>query len=160
MIIDEKGKLFGKINIIDLVILLVVVVAVAVLGIKFASPKMASSTTKTHVAMYYAEEVPEYVADDVKVGDKLMDEARNVELGTVTDVKIDESVYYSNNSSGVVVKSSKEGYKSVLITSEVEATPFEHGMIVNSSRYYIGHTFTLLSGKAKLYLKVYDINLK
>lgn len=34
-IIDEKGKLFGKINIIDLLVILLVVVVAAVLGIKF-----------------------------------------------------------------------------------------------------------------------------
>lgn len=33
--IDEKGKLFGKINIIDLLVLLVVVIAAVVLAVKF-----------------------------------------------------------------------------------------------------------------------------
>ena len=34
-IIDEKGKLFGKINVIDLLVILLVLVVAAVLGIKF-----------------------------------------------------------------------------------------------------------------------------
>ena len=34
-IIDEKGKIFGKINVIDLLVILLVVVVAAVLGIKF-----------------------------------------------------------------------------------------------------------------------------
>ena len=33
--IDEKGRLFGKLNIVDLLVILVVLVAVVVLGVKF-----------------------------------------------------------------------------------------------------------------------------
>ena len=33
--IDEKGRLFGKINIVDLIVLLVIVIAAVVVGMKF-----------------------------------------------------------------------------------------------------------------------------
>ena len=36
--IDEKGRLFGKINIVDLLVILVIVIAAAVLGVKFLGP--------------------------------------------------------------------------------------------------------------------------
>lgn len=36
--IDEKGRLFGKINIVDLLVILVVVIAAVVLGMKFLRP--------------------------------------------------------------------------------------------------------------------------
>ncbi len=36
--IDEKGRLFGKINIVDLLVILVLVIAAVVLGVKFLKP--------------------------------------------------------------------------------------------------------------------------
>ena len=33
--IDEKGRLFGKINIVDLIVILVIVIAAVVGGMKF-----------------------------------------------------------------------------------------------------------------------------
>lgn len=44
--IDEKGRLFGKINIVDLIVILVIVIAAVVVGMKFwaAATETAPST--------------------------------------------------------------------------------------------------------------------
>lgn len=50
--IDEKGRLFGKINIVDLLVILVIVIAAVVLGMKFlggSGSGGALNPTKTHV---------------------------------------------------------------------------------------------------------------
>ncbi len=46
-IINEKGKLFGIINIIDLCVLLVILIAVGAFGYKTFAPKLSSAPTKT-----------------------------------------------------------------------------------------------------------------
>ena len=52
--IDEKGRLFGKINIVDLLVILVVIIAAAVLGVKFLKPgggsAIGSGSSGTHVS--------------------------------------------------------------------------------------------------------------
>ncbi len=161
MIIDEKGKLFGKVNIIDLVIILVIIAAVAFVGFKFLAPGMNNADTAGVAEVkFYIEEVSDFVADKIQIGDRLMDEAKNVSLGVVTNIEFAPAVSYGTNSEGKWVTSSKEGYKSMILTGEVQATKYDHGMIVNASKYYVGHTFVLLAGKSKLYLRVYDINFK
>ena len=51
--IDEKGRLFGKINIVDLLVILVIVIAAVVLGMKFLKPGSTGTVggggTTTHV---------------------------------------------------------------------------------------------------------------
>lgn len=51
--IDEKGRLFGKINIVDLLVILVIVIAAVVLGMKFLKPGSSGiaggSSVKHHV---------------------------------------------------------------------------------------------------------------
>lgn len=45
--IDEKGRLFGKINIVDLLVILVVLIAAVVLGWKFLKPNVPGSDLET-----------------------------------------------------------------------------------------------------------------
>ena len=51
--IDEKGRLFGKINIVDLLVILVIIIAAVVLGMKFLKPGgstvIGGGTKTTHV---------------------------------------------------------------------------------------------------------------
>lgn len=49
--IDDKGRLFGKINIVDLLVILVIIIAAAVLGVKFLGPDstIAVNPKTTHV---------------------------------------------------------------------------------------------------------------
>ena len=46
-IIDEKGRLFGKINLIDLLVLVLVVAVVLAVGWKLVGKKAAASIKKT-----------------------------------------------------------------------------------------------------------------
>ena len=54
MIIDKNGKVFGKINIIDLLVLIVLVAAIFVVGSRFLLPKQKS--TQTIQMQFYLEE--------------------------------------------------------------------------------------------------------
>ena len=49
--IDEKGRLFGKINIVDLLVILVILIGAAVVAVKFLGPgsTAAINPVKTHV---------------------------------------------------------------------------------------------------------------
>ena len=161
MIIDEKGKLFGKINIIDLIIAVVIIAAIGIVGYKFViAPKAQQGGQSVAEIKFYTEEVSDFVAEKIDIGDKLMDEGKNVSLGVVTNIELGPAVSYGTDTEGKWVTSSREGYQSMILTGEVEATKFDHGMIVDASKYYVGHTFVLLAGEAKLYLRVYDINFK
>ena len=51
--IDEKGRLFGKINIVDLLVILVILIAAAVLGVKFLSPNSSVSVNPKTIHVTY-----------------------------------------------------------------------------------------------------------
>ena len=162
MFIDEKGKLFGKINVIDLIIIVVIIAAIGILGYRFLGPASNvmgdNNNGQTAIVKYYIEEASDFVANQVQVGDKCSDETRNIALGTVTNVEIADADSVGTNAEGQMVKTSKPGHKSMIITTEVPATEFEHGAVIGGVKYYVGHSFTLLAGKAKLWLRVYDIS--
>ena len=67
--IDEKGRLFGKINIVDLLVVLVIIIAAAVLGVKFLGPNgtVAVNPKTTHVTyQVLVESVRPEVYENVK----------------------------------------------------------------------------------------------
>lgn len=70
-LIDEKGKLFGLVNPIDLLVVLLIVLIAggAVYKLKFSA---AGSAAKTVYATVRIPLVIPYVADKVKVGDKIV----------------------------------------------------------------------------------------
>ena len=159
MIIDKKGKLFGKINVIDLLIIAVLILAAAIFGYKYLSGgETVVSTSKPATITFYAEEVSDFVLDGtIKEGDMIYDVQEKSNIGTVKSVAYGDSVSYLSNSEGEWVKGSKPDYKSVTITCEAYGTEFPHGIVIADNNYYIGHSLTIAAGKAKIYLRVSNI---
>lgn len=155
----EKGKI--KLNPIDCIIILVILAAVAFVAYKVVGQKAMTNTDGTKYEIsYYFEEVPDYAADIIKSGDPIMDEAKNIPIGKITDVKTDAAVVYSPDSNGMIQKSGKDGYKSVTLKTEVNATDYEYGVEISGAKYSVGHTFTVRAGKSKLYGRVMSIDKK
>lgn len=156
MIIDKKGKLFGKINIIDFLILVVLVVAIGVVGVRFLKPD--AKGTETLRIKYYIEEVDSWVAEKIQVGSALYDGTNDIPIGTVTAVETAAPRTWGVTADGQYVLSPREGYCSLTITSEVEGVKTNIGAEVSGNRYGVGHSMVLYAGDAKMYLRVQDIS--
>ena len=159
--IDKNGKVFGKINIIDLIVILVIVAAALMFGVSHFTNRGGNVTTvsegqSTYIT-FYAEEVPDFVVDKLEEGAKVYDVDMKSELGEVVSYEVAPAVSYAANSDGESVLTSREKYKSVKITAKVNGTPTDYGISVNDNQYGVGHSLTIRAGAAKIYLKVYDV---
>ena len=90
-IIDRNGRLFGKISIIDLVVVAVVIVMAFALYVKTNHNEITSTSTPDSTITYQmlVRGVRTYVADAVQVGDHVYDQDRNSgggSLGVITDI--------------------------------------------------------------------------
>ena len=153
----KNGKLFGKINIIDFLVVLVILVAVAAVAAFVFMPK---DTGDELVMKFMIEEVDEFVADKVNIGNALYDNDFSISLGYVTDIEKGPSVSYFENKDGTYSRIAKEGLYSMIITGEVMGEKTSLGAEIGGKKYGVGHSFVLRAGDAKLYLRVYDIQLK
>ncbi|MBM6975125.1 DUF4330 family protein [Intestinimonas butyriciproducens] len=79
--VDERGKLFGKLNIIDLLVILLLIVAVALIGWKVTRKDGASNASRTiltytveveGVDQEVYEGIKAYVPGESGIGDQLM----------------------------------------------------------------------------------------
>lgn len=152
--IDEKGRLFGKVNIVDLAIVLVILAAAAYLGLTFLGPDSTAATTQEVLISFYYEECPDYVADSIEIGASIWDSSDNVTIGTVLSTSQADSITYLLDDDGQTVQTSKDGYCALTVTATAQGVLSDYGVTIGGTLYGIGHTLTMYAGNAKLYLKV------
>ncbi|MGE5613745.1 MAG: DUF4330 domain-containing protein [Bacillota bacterium] len=148
MIIDKNGKLFGKVNIIDILVVAVLLGAVAGAVYKFAkagTTGILSKPDKVRIVIY-CPEYPEYAAgeENIKEGSLVKDAVQGITLGTVTGVEIGEAVGYAVSDEGEFVTSSKPDHVSVSITVEGYGRYTENGLVINNVEYYVGQSIDKL----------------
>ena len=118
---------------------------------------VSGGNTETYVITFTGDEVPNYVAERVELGAPVTDDACVVDLGTVLDVKLDESVSYNTNAAGELVASSRDDSKSIKLYCEVQASDNGYGVTIDGTDFGVGHTMVVRAGDAKMYLTLYDI---
>ena len=159
MIIDKKGKLFGKISIVDILIIFIIIAAALGVYYKFGKTGASPILTKTdpvEITMFM-ESVPEYVVKSIEVGDVVKDRQQNILLGKVTSVKVGPDITYYPDKDGIVRVSSKQGYVSVTITVEGQGLYSDTGVTINGLEYYVYKAFETRVGPANFYFRITDI---
>ena len=102
-LLDEKGRLFGKINVIDLFVLIVIIYAAifAARWIKIAEDPSWAQVTISRAHCTAVTEVPNYIANIAKVGDEIID-VRGKVVGYIEKIepfsgRTPPAIYYSKN---------------------------------------------------------------
>ena len=153
----KDGKLFGKVNIIDCLIVLILLALVAFVGFKFAHRNdETANLTKVRIT-FFGEETPDYVAKVLENGTPILDSKDDVTMGTIESFEVGEPLGYDTDVNGEVQQVIRQGYNSVSITAVGEGILGDHGVTIGGVLYGVGHTLTIYAGKAKLYLKVSGI---
>lgn len=96
--IDEKGKLFGVLNIVDI---LIIVFAAAVVSGAYVFMKnniTKSTPTATYNVTLELKNVEKDFCDSIIPGKTVMDRVQNKPFGTLNDVRIEPSVEYNVSS--------------------------------------------------------------
>ena len=152
--VDKNGKLFGKINLIDFIIVLIVIALVAFVALKVVNKDNGSANLSQVKISFYGEETPDYVAKVLEKGASVLDSKENVTMGTIEDFEVGAPLGYDTNANGEVEEVIRQGYNSVTINAVGQGVLGEHGVTINGVLYGVGHTLTIYAGKAKLYLKI------
>ncbi len=157
--IDKNGKLFGKINIIDLLIILIVIAAVVFFATKLFSP--AQETTKantTKVAVtFYAEDAPTNVTDMLVEGAPSFEETTNVGFGSITSFSSEQAYGWMSDAEGNLVKGPIVGDEYLTVSVEVNGNLTDNGVYLGGRLYCVGANYTMHFGKVMLYSKIVSI---
>lgn len=152
----------AKFNIVDALIVILLISAVAVIGVaKFMSSDSASGDVKTLKITFFAEEVSDSIANGIKQGSIVSDSITEVKFGPCDSVELSESISYisSKDESGSYkyIATSRPGYSSVTLTCTVSAKYSTIGAIIEDNIYGVGHTLDILVGNGRFTARVRDI---
>lgn len=148
--VDEKGKLFGKINLVDFLIILVIIFAVIFLALRIFGIFGGRSNEEVPVRItIVATEVPDYVIDYIVKGEEVWDFGDDIVMGEVEGFEVGDPQGYFYDLNGNMQHIKKEDHSSIELTLIGEAEIDENGAIMEHVTYGVGHSLTLFAGKAK-----------
>lgn len=158
MLIDDKGRVFNKISIIDILFIALIILAGTLAWFKFSGytvkDNVSIKTDKIKI-IFYQEDINNFAANNVKIGDPATEALQNIKFGQVIDIELGESIFWSSDIEGNQVSSPKEGYSSIYITMEGKGIIGPNGILIGNFPYHIGDTITLRVGNSIFFGKIY-----
>lgn len=150
-----------KFNIIDIIVILALLAGAAFVGVRmFGGQETAVSdpaTGNTYQVTFYAECVREDVAATLVLNSKAENASRNMDLGRLVDFTIGESVYYTTDSKGAVIQTTKPGYVSVTLVCELTGVDQSTGLQVGQYMLNVGHSMGVRCGFTEITTIVQNI---
>ena len=140
-IMDNNGRLFGKISVIDVLVILVVAVMAFALHVKNNSLSVTSTNAPgtTITVTVLAENLDLQVADAVAVGDKMYDKDHSTggaAIGKITSIERLDATKTEKLGNGTYAQLSNADGCNLLITLECSGS-------VNEGRYSINRVYEL-----------------
>ncbi len=148
--IDEKGKLFGKMNVVDLVMLIGVVALLAGSMYKLTvdSPISYSPVGTSTTVQYVVKIEGVRNLDMIREGDILYDKESNGALGTIIDVTTEPAKDRLYMTDGEIVVVDLDERVNFLLTLETDG-------FINDRRTYANSNYEIVIGSKKSYYTKY-----
>ena len=136
-IIDENGRLFGKISVIDVIVIIVVVILAAADYVKYGVLDKTSASVQTTPITYtaVASQVSQSNASLLRDGDEIYTDS-GIDLGKIINVDSKPSSFASQTVDGTYVMATADGKFDVALTIEAPCSE-------SNGRYYINRTYEL-----------------
>ncbi len=162
-IIDEKGKLFRVINIIDLVVVLAII-AIAFVGVyKTSVMKKVNvlDNKKAYQMQILIKSVLPEMVEQVASGDTFLEDSSNNVLGQIKKVEANVTKNEVQTSDGRVVVAEVKNRRDVILTVNGEGM-FDDvkGLTFGNKDWQAGGAIVIKSNKVKFLGNIYKIELK
>lgn len=165
-LIDEKGKLFGKVNIVDLIVILIIVAVVCAVGYRLTSSRVnagggnpvSTEEQYCYVTLYSSLVVPE-ISQSLNVGDKLVANSKYTDAEIVS---IDEkpAAYVATNSDGEAVLSEHPIWKDLTVVVREKVDPSSVILKVGNQEARVGYSYILKTQTVETNCKIRGIEFK
>ena len=139
-IIDKNGRLFGKVSVIDVVVVLLVIVLAVALRHKAQLPQTGTTVAETPITIQvWARNLRPEIVDSIHIGDGLYDPDRTTggAIGRVTDIQVSEGTIQGELMNGEIVQLPCEGRVDLIITLEGKGL-VENGRFLLNRVYELG----------------------
>jgi hypothetical protein len=156
--LDDKGRLFGKVSLVDLFAVVVVAAVFYVVYTFTSADERHEAGEERYVTLtFFTPLVHGFTARAVETGVPVIDDDGAIFLGHVTGTEIGEGVRFLPDRLGNEVASSIEGYNSLKIRTRVRA-PMTHGaVLLGGNVYAVGSEAHIWAGNVRVVVHISDI---
>ncbi|MCL2703437.1 MAG: DUF4330 domain-containing protein [Defluviitaleaceae bacterium] len=149
--LDERGKLFGKLNIIDALVILLLVGLVAAVGYRFTASGMTRTADARVRYTLMIEGVRDFTLEYYQIGLRCHDERKHEYIGDIVGVRSEPFIIPLPLSDGTVVMSERPGLLRIFVDIEADARETASSILIN------GVYDLKVGSKVKLNTKFIDV---
>lgn len=159
MLIDRRGKLFGKISIVDIIIVTVILGLFPVIWfLTNTNVKNNMPTESENIKVTFkVDEVPDIFSNSIQNGLSVKVQRQEDYFGKVVDFSVGDRIVYGTNSSGEWIASAKQNYKSAVFVVEGLGKYSDNQALLNGVDLFKGQKIALVVGNTTFYSIVLDI---
>ena len=157
MFIDGRGKLFGKINIADIIIISIIFIIFLFVLTTLTNKNIPSEAADTIRVTFNADDIPDIFSNSIQKGVPVRIQKSDLAFGKVTDVSINDMIFYGVNSEGKWIASAKPNYKSAAFIVEGSGKYLDDKALLGPVELYPGKNIALVLGMTTFYARVVDI---
>lgn len=159
-IIDKRGRLFGLINIVDLLIIVLLLALVAV-GVKRFGNKAAvgEATTKKGVITAEIKDVRDVTAKNVKVGDPIYDYDKGTLIGKIITAEV-EPYKDKTEYQGKFYNAEVPGKYRVIVTLDADVKETQDFYQVGTEQIRIGAEMRIKNKSITSFMTILGIEVK
>ncbi len=154
-ILDQRGRLLGRINIIDL--LLIVIIAAGVLAVaqhRLGWGDQAAALKRQPIeVVLVVEAVREPTVNVIQPGDEVLDSRTNTYLGTVTNVEVEPASIVYQGSDGRFYETTSPSRMDIWVTVRGPAA-------VSANLIELGHTEIRIGVQVPLKTYIYAVSAR
>ena len=155
--IDQNGRLFGKISIIDICIVLAIILAAVFIVRQLTSKAEIRTSAEAIQITFFAEEAAAYIADYMAIGARMENDDTGDFLGYSESFEIGECLANTVDKTGTPQRAPKEDFCSITVTGTAMGQRTQTSVLIGGNRYEVGKYVTLRVGLAKIPVKVMAI---
>jgi len=139
--IDQKGKLFGIINLFDLVVVLLLVALIGGVGYRYiiVNPTVALNESDIEVTLW-VEDVRQVTVDVINVGDLVREYDSNLFFGEIVKKEVTPHYQPAETADGRIVNAEVEGKYDVYITLKSRGLVSDNAISIAGKEIKIGGT--------------------
>ncbi len=164
-IIDEKGKLFGFINPVDLIVIVLILSIIGGLGYRFISDRLnanggspMSEDQEVYVTLYTSLVIPE-IAENLNVGDKLVANNQFTDA-EIVDIKVEPGSYVGVNADGEAVLSQHPLWKDVTVVIKDKVNPSNVILKAGEQEIRVNYPFILKTQTVEANCKIRGVEFR
>jgi archaellum component FlaF (FlaF/FlaG flagellin family) len=152
-IIDEYGRVFGKVSVIDFLVVLIVLVFGAALYVKYNVLEVTSVAGKTDTITYAITiyGAREFTAKGIQIGDAIYDKSGSGghSVGTITGKTVTDAKKIQALTNGTIVYGNYEGRYDITLTITASGA-------VTDGRYLVNKTYEVNTNSIRIFYTKYS----